>query len=216
VRLGDGAASAFSPDSSWVVATTTNFPRQLILLPTRTGQPRSLPVDSLDHSRASFFPDGKRIAFTGIEGEKQAQLFVQDLSGGKPRPISAEGVGQARAMISPDEKLLVAQAPDRSLRFYPADGSASRPIAGSSPGDWPANWSADGRFLYVNRRGELPLRVFRIDLATGRRELWKEISPADPSGFQDIGGFFSSADTSVYAYGYFLQSSDLYQLEGLK
>jgi Tol biopolymer transport system component len=216
VRLGDGAASAFSPDSSWVIATTTHFPRQLVLLPTRTGQPQSLPVDPLDHSRASFFPDGKKIAFTGIEGEKPARLFVQDLSGGKPRPVSPEGVGQARALVSPDGKLLVAQAPDRSLRFYPADGSASRPIAGSSPGDWPANWSADGRFLYVNRRGELPLRVFRIELATGRRELWKEISPADPSGFQDIGGFFSSADTSVYAYGYFLQSSDLYQLEGLK
>jgi dipeptidyl aminopeptidase/acylaminoacyl peptidase len=216
VRLGEGAASAFSPDSSWVIATTAHFPRQIVLLPTRTGQPRALAVDSFDHSRASSFPDGKKIVFTGIEAERPARLFVQDLSGGKPRPISPEGVGQARAMISPDGRLLAAQAPDRNLRLYEADGSASRPIAGSSVGDWPASWSGDGRFLYVYRRAELPLRIYRIELASGRRELWKEIVPPDPAGFQDVGGFSLSADTIVFAYVYYLQFSDLYQLEGLK
>ena len=216
VRLGDGSASALSPDSAWVAATTAGYPRQLVLLPTRTGQARALPVDSLDHARVSFFPDGKRIAFTGVEAEKPARLFVQDLSGGKPKPISPEGVGQARAMISPDGRLLAAQAPDKSLRLYEADGGASRPIAGSLEGDWPASWSGDGRFLYVYRRAELPLRIYRIELASGRRELWKEIVPSDPSGYQDVGGFSLSADASVYAYVYYLQYSDLYQLEGLK
>ncbi len=216
VRLGDGAGTALSPDSSWVIATIGHFPRQLMLLPTGAGQPTALPVDSLDHSRASFFPDGKRIAFTGVEADKPARLFVQDLSGGKPRPISPEGIGQARALVNPDGRFLAAQGPDRTLRLYAADGSGSRPIAGSSEGDWPASWSPDGRFLYVYRRGELPLRIYRIELTTGRRELWKEIVPPDPSGYQDIGGFCMSADTSVYAYVYYLQFSDLYQLEGLK
>jgi hypothetical protein len=31
--------------------------------------------------------------------------------------------------------------------------------------------------VYVYRRGENPVRVFRIDLATGKRTLWKQISP---------------------------------------
>ncbi len=216
VRLGEGSGWAFSPDSSRVIGTTSQFPRQLVLLSTGVGQPRALPVDSLDHARATFFPDGKKIAFMGTEAERPARLFVQDLSGGKPRPVSPEGIGQARAIISPDGRLLAAQAPDNSLRLYEADGSASHPIAGSAVGDWPASWSADGRFLYVYRRGELPLRVYRIELASGRRELWKEIVPSDPSGLQDTGVFSMSADTSVYAYVYYLEFSDLYQLEGLK
>ena len=45
------------------------------------------------------------------------------------------------------------------------------------------SWSADGRSLYVIEKQEKTAKVFRRDLATGRREPWKEITPADPAGF---------------------------------
>jgi serine/threonine protein kinase len=47
--------------------------------------------------------------------------------------------------------------------------------------DLPVAWESSSRALFVWDRG-IPLRVFRVDLATGRRTLAMEVSPLDPSG----------------------------------
>ena len=47
----------------------------------------------------SFFPDGKRIAFTGNEEGKGPRLFVQDLAGGDPKPVSPEKARYSREHV---------------------------------------------------------------------------------------------------------------------
>ncbi|MFZ0277836.1 MAG: hypothetical protein WA254_22275 [Candidatus Sulfotelmatobacter sp.] len=46
----------------------------------------------------------------------------------------------------------------------------------------------------------VPTRIFRVDIATGKHELWKEIAPADPAGVQSIVSANLSADGKSYAY----------------
>jgi hypothetical protein len=60
------------------------------------------------------------------------------------------------------------------------------------------------------------VKVDRIDLATGKREPFKEIVPADPSGAQSIPGLRFSADGKSYAYSLGRMLSDLYVVDGLK
>ena len=38
----------------------------------------------------------------------------------------------------------------------------------------PINWTADGRSLFVYRLGEIPAKVYRLDLAAGRKQLSPE------------------------------------------
>jgi hypothetical protein len=55
-----------------------------------------------------------------------------------------------------------------------------------------------------------------MDLTTGHREPWKEISPADPAGVQSIANIKLSQDGKAYAYSTLRLLSDLYVVDGLK
>jgi hypothetical protein len=60
------------------------------------------------------------------------------------------------------------------------------------------------------------MKIGRVDLATGHREPWKEIAPADPAGAQSITNIRFSADGKAYAYSTLRLLSDLYVVDGMK
>ncbi len=62
---------------------------------------------------------------------------------------------------------------------------------------------------------ELPFRVFRVELATGRREPWRTIAPQDPAGVGSA-DLMLAADSRSYAYNLKRVLHDLYLVEGLK
>src|SRR5215471_4859437 len=217
VRLGDGAACALSPDAKWAAANPpVQPPRPLVLLPTGPGEPRRFPADAINHTWARFFPDGKRIAFAGSEAGRGVRLYVQDLAGGPARAISPEGVRGFPIAVSADGKLVSAIGPDRRDWFYPADGGEPVLARGVEEGEAVSQWSPDGRFFYARNLGSLPARLFRVEAQTGRRELWKEISPPDPAGVVSIFGLYLSADGNSYAYSYARVLSELYLVEGVQ
>jgi hypothetical protein len=85
-------------------------------------------------------------------------------------------------MISPDGNFFLASDPQGKVAVHAMQGTAVRPVAGINEDDDVAAWSADGRSLYVYRRGEMPFHVFRLDLSTGRKEPLNVVAPADTSG----------------------------------
>jgi hypothetical protein len=144
---------------------------------------------------------------------------VQDVAGGLPRPITPEGVWTAhitKLLVTPDGRYVAAEASDRIVALYPIDGGPPRPILGILPGNEPIQWSSDERYLYVRDSGHVPATVYRLNLATGRREPWKEIAPSDPAGVHRIYKFFMTRDASTYVYSYDRTLSELYLVEGLK
>ena len=72
----------------------------------------------------------------------------------------------------------------------------------------PIQWSDDGRSVYL-QSSEFSSRVFRVDVETGRRILWKEIIPSDPSG-ATIGRILLTPDGKSYAYQLRHDLSQLY------
>lgn len=80
----------------------------------------------------------------------------------------------------------------------------------------PLRWTADGRSLFVGTERGLLARVFRLDLATGRHELWKEFTPGDPAGITDLSPAAISADGNTVLVSYGHNLSDVYVAEGLK
>ena len=77
VLLGEGGAVALSPDGKSVIAQTQDSPSQLKLLTTGAGEARDLTNDKINHSWSHWFPDGKRILFSGNEPGKGVRFYVR-------------------------------------------------------------------------------------------------------------------------------------------
>ncbi len=216
VLLGEGSAVALSPDQKWVIAQPAGSPAQLRLLPTAAGEPRMLTNDAINHVWVRWFPDGKRILFSGNEPGKGIRLYVMDVESGKFRAITREGVHASAYAISHNSKHVAEIGPDQKMYLYPIDGGEPNPVPNTRPGEQPITWSADGRGLYVYQPGELPAKVYYLDLGSGRRTLWRELMPSDPAGVETIGPILLTPDAKTCVFGYHRTLSDLYLVEGLK
>ena len=78
--------------------------------------------------------------------------------------------------------------------------------------------TADQKFLYAgsgNRR-TLTARVYRVEVPTGRREVWKEFSLPDPTGISSIGCNAITPDGKAFVFTYSQRISDLYVVDGLR
>jgi serine/threonine protein kinase/Tol biopolymer transport system component len=219
VRLGEGNGLALSPDGKWALSILPVPNSPLRMLPTGTGEHRDLPISGISPEQAAtWFSDGQRILFAGSEPGHGLRLYVQAIEGGRPRAITPDGIAPALPgfAISPDGKLVAAIGPDHKAMLFSVDGGAARPIPGVGEKEYPLRFSTDGRILYLWKRGDIPARVTKLDLETGRREVWKDLLPADPAGVERISNVLVTADGKGYAYCFARLLSDLFVVEGLK
>jgi Tol biopolymer transport system component/predicted Ser/Thr protein kinase len=216
VRLGDGQSLALSPDGKWALSSRGDNQTDLFLLPTGPGEPKPLDGHGIIHSHACWFPGGDRILLSGTESNHGVRLYVQNIASNKIEAISPEGTNGLSFALSPDGRLVAAVGPDGKGYFFPVASGESKPIPGLLAGEVPVAWSADGRSLYIYRGGELPAKVYLLEIATGRRTLWRQLMPPDPAGVEYIGPVLPAPDGKAYAYGYRRLLSDLYLVEGLK
>ena len=119
-------------------------------------------------------------------------------------------------VVSPKGDFAASVGPDHKIYLYPVAGGEPVPVSGTTRDEAPTGWSEDGRSLYVFRFGEVPAKVFELEVSTGKRKLWKELVPADAAGIDTIRGITITPDAKAYIYGYIRTLSDLYVVEGLK
>ena len=141
------------------------------------------------------------------------RAFVQDIVGGKPIPITPEGITGTR--VSPDQKYITVASAGK-LSLFPIGGGEPKVIANIDPDESVIRWSADGRYLFL-RKSDKPsvLQINRLDVSTGRSELWKELKTADPVGVR-IGEVALTPDGAAYAYSFQRDIETLYLVGGLK
>ena len=165
-------------------------------------------------------PDNRRVVIAGALPNKGYQLLLVDTLDETTKPISPEHIwGEAYRpfAVSPDGRYVAGMTNQQTVSLYAVDGSAP-PIAvnGVEPGEVPIQWSADAASLFVYHPTALPALVYRVNLATGARELWKEFTPTDPAGVYKIAPIAITPDGTAYAYDALRTLSDLYVADGLK
>jgi Tol biopolymer transport system component len=222
MNLGEGFAQALSPDGGRVLSLARHAPPQLQVLPTGAtgaGQPTQVPLEGLAVVLwASWFPDGRAIVVAGAEPGQPIRLYACEPDGGRRRTLTPDGVLMEHYQgvpISPDGSRLAAVMPDGRLAVFPADGGEPRPIPDLPAHELPVAWSPDGQSLYVFDMFESPAKVERVNVSTGRRELWKTLAVSDPAGVHGYPSVRMTADGSAYAYSYARFLSELYLVGGL-
>ncbi|MDQ2979736.1 MAG: protein kinase [Acidobacteriota bacterium] len=216
VRLGEGNPFSISSDGRWALSISgATGKRGLLLLPTGAGEARAIAAN-LQVQAVTWFPDGKRILLTASEEGRGARLYQLDGPDAKPRALSPPGYRAFSRCVSPDSKYATVLGPDSKRYLYPLTGGEPAPIPGLLEDESPIGWTADGRSIYVYKRGLYPARIFRLEIATGKRELWKELTPPDPAGISNVAPPAIAADEKTYAYSYNRILSDLFLAEGLK
>ncbi len=212
VALGEGMAGDFSPDGKWAAATVSYD--QLVLLPTGAGTAKQIERGSIQRygPMVHWTPDGKQLLISGNVAGHASRCFLQNISGGAPRPVTPEGV--SLCLMSPDGKSIVAGG-EGKVQIYPVNGGAPRQLQGALPEET-LSWTADPHFFYVYKTGERHIKVFRLNVETGERHLFKEIEFPDSAGICGPTHLIFSPDGRAYVYGYVQLLSDLYLVSGVK
>jgi Tol biopolymer transport system component len=216
IRLGKGNGRALSPNGKWALAIDLAPPSHLVLLPTGVGEARPLPRHTIQEFQTAWWLGDEQVMFAGNEPGHGARIYVMDLAGGPPRAVTPEGRLALDDAVSPDGRYVVGMT-DVEGKIYPVAGGEPRPILGLEPGEIPIGWGPDGRSLLVRSNFALvPAKVYRLDLSTGRRVLWKELGPPDLAGGRAIIGIAITPDARYYVYTYTSRLSNLYIVLGLK
>ncbi len=215
VRIGNGNAEAISPDGKWVI-TRPAKEGALSVVPTGAGEARQLTHDNISYGTVRFLPDGKQLLASGIETGHGVRNYLVDLNNGNSKPITPEGV--SGTLLSPDGRSAAVLGPEGKWSIWPLDGSGERPIPGLDYKYQLTGWTPDGTSLYatVNRLGEKTVKVYRVNIASGKMEPWRVIGESLPTGVTSVRAPFLSSDGSAYAYVYSQILSQAYVVRGLK
>ncbi len=212
VKLGEGYAGTYSLDGKWVTTVIPGQANHFLLLPTGAGEPKDVPVSGLyDLREVDFIPDGK-VFLIGSERGHGVRCYLRSIDGGPLRPLSAEGTDLCRC--SPDSHYAVANTSVGGLSVYPLDGSGAHSLPGTK-GMFPIRW-VNNHSLLAFRTGELPGRVFQIDVVSERQSLLKALAPGDRAGVTQLLTVAASPDGRTFAYSYQQVLYELYVVDGLK
>jgi eukaryotic-like serine/threonine-protein kinase len=217
VRLGDGSAGGLSPDGEWAISISTGQPQQITLLPVGPGQPRTVNLRGLEHIQsgwARFLADGQRIIANGNEQGHATRCYVLELAGGKPKPVTPEGT--VCGPSSPDSRFVVGVGPSSAVALYPMGGGSPHLIPGLEAGFLPVQWSSDGSALYGYHTGELPSRIYKLEIDSGKQTVVQQLRPGVPAGVVMVAPVQVSRDGTRFAYSYSQVLSVLYLISGLR
>ena len=217
IRLGEGSVGGLSRDGKWALSIFTGTPQHISLYPVGAGQARQITVPELAHlenGSAHFLPDGEHIVINGNTAAHSVRAYLVDVASGKlVRPLTPEGV--LGGSVSLDGKYIIAPGPDRRLTMFPIAGGDPIPLPAPSPPYNFCQWLQDGKSVAIVRSGELPLPVYRLDLATGHMTLLRKLNPPDRAGVVSIAPVVATHDASEFAYSYDQTLSVLYVISGL-
>ena len=223
LRLGDGSAYSLSPDGKWVsgYVVDDNGLRRFVLLPTGAGEEITVDVPGLKPAAVfGWLAGDQRYLVTGRVPPKGYQCFAWDAKHATVKPVCPEGTpDRLDITASPDgTKVLNAGIDGNGWFVYPVDGGPAQEVKGIGPDEMPTGWRADNQSLYVrpHRAGDMSTPVWIVDIATGKRTLWKEIRPSQPIDFRNDLHLHITPDGRAYAYNFSMQSSDLYLAQGLR
>jgi dipeptidyl aminopeptidase/acylaminoacyl peptidase len=183
-----------------------------MLLPTGPGESQFPKIEGMHFDGVEWFPDNKRILFTGNETGRPIRTWIYDLETNKTTPVTPEGTRGTR--VSPDGKWFITVDPHKLLTT-PVGGGNSKTAIDLQPGESVARWSGDGHYLFLQQRDSTGIKISRLEIASQRREPWRVVKVPEP-GAQFFGPLALSADGKACATTFQRDLANLFLVRGLK
>jgi hypothetical protein len=222
--VGEYQGISLSPDGRWVAATTVTRAerRDITLLPVKAGGPVRIDTGTLQlvggvlphYPRVGWLPGGQRILFPARQPGRGPRTFVQDIDGaGPPHAITPEGTWGS--LLTEDGSRLLARDAASNAFLVPVGGDTPKPLPFLKAGHVALNFSADGRSLFLAKRGERPPAIWRMDLARGSMEIWRVIPLPDLAATVFEESIQITHDGASVAYSLRTRHDELYVVHGL-
>jgi Tol biopolymer transport system component len=212
--LGEGLGTSISRDGRWVLRVDQRE-SSLVLIPTGAGETRRLQHPGYDISFARFSPSGEKIASLASRAGEGPRPYVFAAGGAEPPQMAGPEDTWAQATMLQDDQTIVARTRDGELwAFGGSAGAGGRRITRLGP-EHAIVGPADGRKVYLLKRGSRPGVVSTLDTETGELAEVTTISPDAAAGFVEV-ATFAPGPAGTYAYTYFRQLSTLFVVEGLR
>jgi hypothetical protein len=219
VSLGEATGvGPLSPDGRWVIARRGG---SRILMPVGAGADVTLPTgEAVQFGSGAWLPDSRHIVFTGNSVGGKPRGYIQEIPAGLPRAFTPVGVSLAGKGSVRDERSILGRV-GATWRLFPIHGGAAQAVPALKPGDNPVQWSDDRRYVYTveNAGGVVSpaVDVFRVDVTTGARMLWKTLKPPDVVGVEGLRPrVLITPDARSYCYSYMRRLGDLFVADGLE
>ena len=211
-RLGEGEPVQFSPDGKWILAMILSTPPRIALYGTESESSKSVNVAGVDFSACALFPDNRRI-FLVVPYAARIDYYIQDIASGNRTRIPLQHQGAGSPLISPDglKVMFVGRAIKSSI--YTIAGEHVRDV---EPPNYAVGWASDSQGIFIYSPEEVPIKVKRLDLATGTITPWKEIAMPDLAGASNAPDLVMNKAGDAYAYSVFRMMTDLFIVEGLR
>ena len=149
------------------------------------------------------------------EDGRSARLYLIDAQGSATRALTPEAlaIGESGWAVSPDGAMLAVTNGDQ-IEFYAVSDRGAPRGAVRSDGAHVVAWIESG--LLVSDSPVAGGVVHRINLSSGRRDVWADIQPRDPAGIMNIHlrTIVVTPDGRGYAYTWHRATSDLYLVSG--
>jgi hypothetical protein len=216
VKIGGGEFGAdLSPDGKWALLFRSDDPQQRIqIVPVGPGQPSVLRWDGFRPDWGAWFPDGQRILFGGEQKGQGFGIYVTDRNGAAPKLISKDDFRWP--LVSPDGRSTIV-IHDGKPELLTIGDSAPKEIPGVTAEDFVIAWSDDPKIVYLGGRNGATRQIDKLNLETGKREVWQVSKPKDLVGLVPPGVPPAiTPDGSKMMFGQRKQLSTLYRSDNLK
>ena len=213
VSVGSGHAT-ISPDGKWIAASTRTS-KKLMLQPVGLGEPKELPTPGLvAYENATWSDDGRFLVYEGQTEQNDWNVYFQSVPGGAPVLVKA-AARDSLPKISPDGGIVALRKDRGGIDLYYLNGSPPVALKGGEEADYPVRFADGGKSLLVaDVRQERRLELALIDLASGKRTLWKSFETRVSQGIGIVA--ITTPDLKYYAYSSPRHSSILYLVENLR
>jgi len=150
----------------------------------------------------------------GAKKGEALRTFELDLEAGKPEPLGPpEWQGEA---VSKDGKRIGGKKSTGETAIYEKDAKSLQIISSIHPDEAIQEWTADGRGFLVDWGTLDEARVFRVELATGKRTPLREVKLSNKAGSISKVELMATEDGKVYVYRVRRDCGTLYMAEGLE
>ncbi len=212
-RLGEGEPRGFSRDGKSVLALIISTQQKLFLYGTESESSQAIGNLSPVERTAALLPDGRRMLLIESVKPGSVDCYVQEIDSGKRSRLPIEHAPAGLPLVSPDGLAVAIVKGNAATSVYSLTGQFLREVPVSYR---PLGWSSDSRFLYVRSPGEIPVRIQRLEVATGIATPWKEIVSVDTSGMAGPIEVSINSDGDAYTYTVTKMITDLFIVEGLR